>query len=92
MNEAAQHARAMAAIASGEMETLSADEVRSALAEPTLIAFWRKKRSLSISALASALSLPAEHLAEIESGIRPIDPELLRSLALNLSVQPDHLT
>lgn len=51
----------------------------------------RRDRQLTLSELALALGIPARMLAEIEHGLRPLEPELCPRLALALGLAPHRL-
>jgi DNA-binding XRE family transcriptional regulator len=89
--DAAAHARAMADVAAGVMETLSAEEVAQALAEPTPLAFRRKRRGLTQKALAAAAGISQSYLAGLEAGDRKGDPALFLRLARALSCRMEDL-
>lgn len=89
--DAAEHGRAMAAVAAGTLETLSAEEVAAALEEPTPLAFWRKKRGLTQAALAAAAGIRQPYVAGLEKGERKGDPALFLKLARALNVRMEDL-
>ena len=62
-------AEARAALAE-DGETLSSEEVKEALASPTLLAFWRRKRGVSQHKLAEALGTPEVYVSDVENGWR----------------------
>ncbi len=62
-----------AAIARGELETLTADEVAAALEAPTPLAFWRKKRGLTQAMLAAETGISQDDLSGLEGGTRHYD-------------------
>ncbi|MCP4564045.1 MAG: helix-turn-helix transcriptional regulator [Bosea sp.] len=89
--DAAAHAESMAAVARGEQELLTAEEVRAALLEATPLAFWRKKRGLTQTALAADVGIKQGFLSEVEAGKKMGDPPLYRRLARALRVRMEDL-
>lgn len=89
--DAAAHAESMAAVGRGEQELLSAEEVRAALLEATPLAFWRKKRGLTQTALAAEVGIKQGFLSEVEAGKKMGDPSLYRRLAKALRVRMEDL-
>lgn len=88
--EAAEHARAVAAVAAGG-ETLSEAEVLEALDATTPLAFWRKRRGLTQAALASEAGISRSYLAGLEAGNRKGDPALFLRLARALGTRMEDL-
>jgi DNA-binding XRE family transcriptional regulator len=89
--DAADHNRAMAALASGEEEWLTSEEVDAALAEPTPLAFWRKKRGFAQKELAKTIGISPSYLSGLESGARKGDPVLFLRLARALNVRMEDI-
>jgi len=89
--DASEHARAMAEIASGREELLTIEEVAAALAAPTPLAFWRRKRSLTQAALAKTAGISQSYLAALEAGRRKGDPGLFLRLSRALRVRMEDL-
>jgi DNA-binding XRE family transcriptional regulator len=89
--DAAGHATTLADVASGRQEALTAGEVEAALAEPTPLAFWRKRRGLTQAALAQAAGISQSYVAGLESGARKGDPALFLRLARALRVRMEDL-
>jgi DNA-binding XRE family transcriptional regulator len=89
--DVADHAGAMAQVAAGTLETVSAQEAQAALEEPTLLAFWRKKRGLTQAALAAACGIKQPYLSGLEAGERKGDPALFLKLARALAVRMEDL-
>ncbi len=85
--DAAHFKRAMADIANGVEELLTADEVRAALAAASPLAFWRDKRGLTQATLAAAAGISQSCLAGLEAGSRKGDPALFLRLARALAVR-----
>jgi DNA-binding XRE family transcriptional regulator len=74
------------AMASGERETLSSEEVDAFLDAPTPLAFWRAKRGMTQTALAKLAGISQSYVAGLESGSRKGDPALFLRLAKGLNV------
>ncbi len=88
----AAHAReAMAAVARGELETLSSEEVDAFLDAATPLAFWRGKRKLTQAVLAHRVGISQSYLAGLEKGKRKGDPALFLKLARALNVPMEAL-
>ena len=79
--DAAFAEKALAEYRSGKGESLSSDEVREYLAEPTPLSFWRKRRRLTQAALSKQVGISQAYLAQIERGKRVGDIQLYRRLA-----------
>ncbi|MBK8456027.1 MAG: helix-turn-helix transcriptional regulator [Phyllobacteriaceae bacterium] len=89
--DVAEHDRILGDIASGRQETLSAENVAAALAEPTPLAFWRKRRGLTQKAIADAAGISQPYLASLEAGKRKGDPALFLRLARALNLRMEDL-
>jgi DNA-binding XRE family transcriptional regulator len=89
--DAASHDRTMADIAAGRQEWLTPEEVDAALAESTPLAFWRKKRGMTQTALAAAVGISKSYLSGLESGSRRGDPALFLRLARALNVRMEDI-
>lgn len=89
--DAAEHRGAMARVAAGTLETLSAEEVAAALDEPTPLAFWRRKRGMTQGALATAAGIKQPYLSALEAGERKGDPALFLKLARALGTRMEDL-
>ena len=90
--DARDHALAMAAYAKGADPGLTDAEMDEYLAAPTPLAYWRKRRGLSQSALAAAASISQPYLAQLESGRRrSADVAIYARLARRLAVQLEDL-
>jgi DNA-binding XRE family transcriptional regulator len=87
----ARHDRTMADIAAGRQEWLSADDVERSLSEPTPLAFWRKKRGVTQTALSATVGISKSYMSGLESGNRKGDPALLLRLARALQVRMEDL-
>ena len=77
------------ALAEGREELISSEELDVYLASPTPLAFWRKKRNLTQTALARDVGVSQNFLSDIENGKAMGDVILYAKLArrLNLSIE-----
>ncbi len=82
---------AIAAVARGEIEPLTAEEVAAAIEAPTPLAFWRKKRGLTQAALAAKTGISQNYLSGLEGGARKGDPSHFKRLAAALRVRMEDL-
>src|ERR1700736_3031365 len=73
------------AIARNE-ETLSEAELDELLAARTPLAFWRKKRGLTQTELATAAGIAQGFLSEIESGFKTGDVTVLQRIVIALEI------
>jgi DNA-binding XRE family transcriptional regulator len=89
--DATVHAKTMAALARGGQTTLTAEEVKAALAAPTPLAFWRNKRGLTQKALAQRTGVSQSYVADLEAGRRKGDPALFKRLAVALGLRMEDL-
>jgi DNA-binding XRE family transcriptional regulator len=89
--DAAVHDRTMAEITAGRQEWLTSEEVDSALAEPTPLAFWRKKRGMTQTALAATVGISKSYLSGLEAGARRGDPALFLRLSRALRVRMEDI-
>lgn len=89
--DAVAHARVMADIESGKQELLGEGDVARSLAEPTPLAFWRKKRGLTQKELASVVGVTQQFIAQVEKGRRRGDPALFLGLSRALQVRMEDL-
>jgi DNA-binding XRE family transcriptional regulator len=86
--DARDHALAMAAYARGTDPGLTEAEMDEYLAAPTPLAYWRKRRGLSQTALAAAAGISQPYLAQLETGRRKsADIAVYVRLARRLGVQ-----
>jgi DNA-binding XRE family transcriptional regulator len=83
--------RSLARIAAGEVELIPDSEVDAYLDAPTPLAFWRKKRGLTQTALAKTVGVTQAYLSEIESGKKEARVSVLKELAAALKVTVDEL-
>ena len=83
--------RSLARIAAGEEELITDAEMSEYLDAPTPLAFWRKKRGLTQSALAKEVGVTQAYLSEIESGKKEARVSVLRGLGAALKVTVDEL-
>ncbi len=81
--------KALAEHRSGKGESLDQEEVHELLRATTPLAFWRKHRGLTQSALADMVGISQAYLAQIERGKRLGDLRLYRRLseALRLDIE-----
>jgi DNA-binding XRE family transcriptional regulator len=70
MIDARDAATAMAAVRSGQMETLSESEMDEYLSAPAPLSFWRKRRGLTQADLARKAGISQAYAAQIEAGSR----------------------
>ena len=89
--DAVRHAAVIAKVKRGESETLTSKEMKALLAAPTPLAFWRRKRGLTQSALAKRALISQSYLASLEVGRRKGDPALIKRLAQALSLRMEDL-
>ncbi len=89
--DAAQHAEALAALARGDEEKLTAEEALALATAATPLAFWRKKRGLTQAKLAEAAEISQSYLAELEGAKRKGDPTLIKRLAMVLRIAMEDL-
>ena len=88
---AATHAKALADYRSGRDPGLSGAEMRALLAASSPLAFWRRKRGLTQSALARATGLAQNYLSDLETGKREGSPAQWRRIARALDLSVDDL-
>ena len=91
MRDALLHQSAMSDYRAGRKEALSLDEVRSLLASPTPLAFWRARRGLTQAALAKAAGTTQPHVADLESGKHGGSLEIMARIAKALNIAVDSL-
>src|SRR5688572_10326541 len=77
---------AKAALARGEEELLSEEEVKELLQSPTALNFWRRKRHYTQGMLAEVLGTSQGHVSDIESGRRRGGIKFYQRAALVLHV------
>jgi DNA-binding XRE family transcriptional regulator/PHD/YefM family antitoxin component YafN of YafNO toxin-antitoxin module len=88
--EAIRHDRVMADMRAGA-PTLSSEDVLASLAEPTLLAFWRKKRGMTQAELAALAGISQSYLAAIEAGKRKGNPEHFLRMARALGMRVEDI-
>jgi DNA-binding XRE family transcriptional regulator len=88
-SEIAEHSRRE--IDAGTEELLTHAEVKEMLAAKTPLAFWRKKRSMTQAALATATGVAQGFLSEIESGQKPGTAATSKKIADALRITVDDL-
>jgi DNA-binding XRE family transcriptional regulator len=89
--DARDHAAAMREVASGA-DTLTDAELDEYLAAPTPLAYyWRKRRDLTQSRLASRVEISQPYLAQLEAGRRVGDVTLYAKLAAVLRLRIEDL-
>lgn len=89
--DAAHAQKSMEAVRRGGMPVLSAEEVDAFLEAPTPLAFWRNKRKLTQTILATRVGISQSYLAGLEKGSRKGDPALFLKLARALNVPMEAL-
>jgi DNA-binding XRE family transcriptional regulator len=89
IQEAADHARAIADYRSGRIPALTPDETRELIAADSPLAYWRRKSGLTQAALASEVGIAQNYLSDIENGKRsgPVELWLKLSRVLGLPVE-----
>ena len=85
------HAIAMREVATGEMETLTEAEVDAYMAAPTPLAFWRARRAMTQTDLASRAGITQPSLAQAESGRKGLSAATYAKLAKALGVRIEAL-
>src|SRR5580693_4243944 len=78
-------------LAEGREELLAAQKAEALLQAATPLAFWRKKRRLTQTALANDLGVSQNVLSDMERGKTIGDIVLYAKLARRLSVSIEHL-
>ncbi|MFI5014361.1 MAG: helix-turn-helix domain-containing protein [Hyphomicrobiales bacterium] len=89
--DARDHADAVRAVSTGAMETLTNSELDDLLSAATPLAFWRKRRRLTQSALARAVGVTQPYLAQIETAKRTGHISLHAKLARALGIAMEDL-
>lgn len=82
---------AMRDIAAGTLATVSSDEVDAYLASPTNLAFWRRHRNMTQTALAAQVGITQPSLAQAETGRRGLSVNTYAKLAKVLKVRIEDL-
>lgn len=85
---ASAHAKALDDFRSGRDPGLTPEEMRALLEAASPLAFWRRKRGLTQSALAAKAELTQNYLSDLETGKREGSPaqwlKIARALDLPL--------
>lgn len=89
--EATLHRKTIQDIGVGTQEWLSQAEIMASLQAPTPLAFWRNKRAISQTQLATTVGVSQSYIANLEAGKRKGDPALFMRLARALSVRIEDL-
>jgi DNA-binding XRE family transcriptional regulator len=83
--------KALSEFRSGKGESLDQAEMLELLDARTPLAFWRRRRGLTQSALAAAVGISQAYLAQIEKGKRVGDLHLYRRLSEALRLEMEDL-
>jgi DNA-binding Xre family transcriptional regulator len=83
--------RARAERKAGKSETLTSKDIDELLAAKTPLAFWRKRRAMSQTALSQHTGISQGFLSEIEAGLKTGDIGTLVEIAKALAVSVDDL-
>jgi len=78
-------------LAEGREELLASEDVEALLKAPTPLAFWRKKRHLTQTALANDVGVSQNFLSDVERGKAIGDIVLYAKLARRLGVSIEDL-
>jgi hypothetical protein len=78
-------------LASGADEALSESDLDALRRAPTALAFWRARRGVTLTALASLGGISEPVLSAMERGERTADIIVYRALAGALGVDPEDL-
>lgn len=89
--EASAHARDVESYRAGRLTGLSPEQTRALVEAPSPLAFWRKHRGLTQSALAARVSITQNYLSDIENGRRAGPVELWLKLSQTLDLPVDVL-
>jgi DNA-binding XRE family transcriptional regulator len=89
--DARDHGQAMRDIASGAVETLTGAELDAYLASPTNLAFWRRHRNMTQTALAAQVGIARPSLAQAETRRRGLSVVTYAKLAKVLKVRIEDL-
>jgi DNA-binding XRE family transcriptional regulator len=89
--DAANHKRAMDALARGEEERLTPQEALELAEAATPLAFWRRKRGLTQVDLAKRAEISQSALAGMESGARTGTVAVLKRVAAQLGMRIEDL-
>ncbi|MEJ0093382.1 MAG: helix-turn-helix transcriptional regulator [Methylocella sp.] len=89
--DAADHARAMDALARGEDERLTAKEALALAEAKTPLAFWRNKRVMTQGELSTRAGVSQSAIADMERGARVGTVAVLKRVAEALGVRIEDL-
>jgi DNA-binding XRE family transcriptional regulator len=89
--DARDHAVAMRDVANGTLETLTDAEMDAYLAAPTPLAYWRKRRGITQTALAARIHRSQPYIAQLESGARSGDVVTLSAIGRVLGTRIEDL-
>jgi len=89
LSEMVDHATAISEYRGGKLPGLTPDQTRAFVEAPSPLAFWRRHRGLTQSALSQAAGLAQNYLSELENGKRAgsVEVWLKLSRALDLPVE-----
>jgi len=89
LTEVAEHTRAVADYQAGRLPGLTPEQVREFVAANSPLAFWRKHRGLTQSALATEVGVAQNYLSDLENGKRsgPVELWLKLGRALDVPVE-----
>lgn len=88
---ASDHARALHDYRAGRDPGLTAEEMRALLTATSPLAFWRRKRGLTQSALAAQAELAQNYVSDLETGKREGSPAQWLKIARALGVSLEEL-
>jgi DNA-binding XRE family transcriptional regulator len=91
MRDAVRHAGVVADYRAGRDEGVTQAEMAALLAAPTPLAFWRKKRGLTLAALAEAADVAQRDIEAAASGEIAGSPETLAKMAAALKIGVEEL-
>ena len=91
LQDAADHARALADYRSGRIPGLTSEQALAFVEAPSPLAFWRKFRGHTQTQLASEIGIAQNYLSELENGKRTGDVTLWLRLAKALDLPVDAL-
>lgn len=91
LRDAAEHAKAMGALARGEEERLTPEDALALAEAVTPLAFWRRKRGLTQAAVAERAGISQSALADMERGARTGTAAVLKRVAGALGLRMEDL-